>query len=134
MIKLKLIPIEENKDPYYHIIFNYMIGDGNGNTTYDFTCSPEDIDEVIKYVSILKKLKPLKRHWGICFDNYSEEYKTFLHLLELEEEESTDIEFNICDCIKSRINEWSFLVFEGIEIYYYDKNNRKYQVVIEEEN
>lgn len=30
-MKFKLIPIEENKDPYYHIIFNYMIGDGNGN-------------------------------------------------------------------------------------------------------
>lgn len=66
---IKLIPIE-NEDPYYHVIFNYMIGDADGNTTYDFTCDESEIEEVVKYVSILNKLKPLKDHWGICFDNY----------------------------------------------------------------
>lgn len=68
---IKLIPIE-NED--HHVIFNYMIGDADGNTTYDFTCNESEIEEVVKYVSILNKLKPLKDHWGIYFDNYKKEY------------------------------------------------------------
>lgn len=56
---IKLIPIK-NQTPYYHVIFNYMIGDANGNTTYDFICNESEIEKVVKYVSILNKLKPLK--------------------------------------------------------------------------
>lgn len=59
---IKLIPIK-NQTPYYHVIFNYMIGDANGNTTYDFICNESEIEKVVKYVSILNKLKPLKDHW-----------------------------------------------------------------------
>lgn len=134
---IKLIPIE-NETPYYHVIFNYMIGDANGNTTYDFICNESEIEKVVKYVSILNKLKPLKDHWGICFDNYEKEYPgEYIGLSEVEYNvfmDLLDCEFYISkerseiqSCLASR-NEYSFLVFQGIEIYYYDENNTKYKV------
>ena len=134
---IKLIPIK-NQTPYYHVIFNYMIGDANGNTTYDFICNESEIEKVVKYVSILNKLKPLKDHWGICFDNYEKEYPgEYIGLSEVEYNvfmDLLDCEFYISkerseiqSCLASR-NEYSFLVFQGIEIYYYDENNTKYKV------
>lgn len=134
---IKLIPIK-NQTPYYHVIFNYMIGDANGNTTYDFTCNESEIEKVVKYVSILNKLKPLKDHWGICFDNYEKEYPgEYIGLSEVEYNvfmDLLDCEFYISkerseiqSCLASR-NEYSFLVFQGVEIYYYDENNTKYKV------
>lgn len=134
---IKLIPIK-NQTPYYHVIFNYMIGDANGNTTYDFICNESEIEEVVKYVSILNKLKPLKDHWGICFDNYEKEYPgEYIGLSEVEYNvfmDLLDCEFYISkerseiqSCLASR-NEYSFLVFQGIEIYYYDENNTKCKV------
>ena len=36
MINLKLTPVNENNVPYYEVVFNYMIGDGNGYTTESF--------------------------------------------------------------------------------------------------
>lgn len=134
---IKLIPIK-NQTPYYHVIFNYMIGDADGNTTYDFTCNESEIEKVVKYVSILNKLKPLKDHWGICFDNYEKEYPgEYIGLSEVEYNvfmDLLDCEFYISkerseiqSCLASR-NEYSFLVFQGIEIYYYDENNTKYKV------
>lgn len=134
---IKLIPIE-NEDPYYHVIFNYMIGDANGNTTYDFTCNESEIEEVVKYVSILNKLKPLQDHWGIYFDDYcgigypgeyiglsEEEYNTFIELLSYDGDDAIKIE--IYKHLRSE-TEYSFLVFQGVEIYYYDENNTKYKV------
>lgn len=133
---IKLIPIE-NEDPYYHVIFNYMIGDANGNTTYDFTCSESEIEEVVKYVSILNKLKPLKGHWGICFDNYKKEYPG--EYIGLSEDEYNifkslicpnnfeDVREKISECLRSE-TEYSFLVFEKVDVYYYDENGIKYNV------
>lgn len=134
---IKLIPIE-NKTPYYHVIFNYMIGDADGSTTYDFTCNESEIEEVVKYVSILNKLKPLQDHWGIYFDDYcgigypggyiglsEEEYNTFIELLSYDGNDTVKIE--IYEHLRSE-NEYSFLVFQGVEIYYYDENNTKYKV------
>ena len=134
---IKLIPIK-NRTPYYHVIFNYMIGDANGNTTYDFICNESEIEKVVKYISILNKLKPLKDHWGICFDDYEKEYPgEYIGLSEVEYNvfmDLLDCEFYISkerseiqSCLASR-NKYSFLVFQGIEIYYYDKNNTKYKV------
>lgn len=115
-----------------------MIGDADGSTTYDFTCNESEIEKVVKYVSILNKLKPLKDHWGICFDNYEKEYPgEYIGLSEVEYNvfmDLLDCEFYISkerseiqSCLASR-NEYSFLVFQGIEIYYYDENNTKYKV------
>lgn len=134
---IKLVPIEK-EPPRYHVVFNYMIGDADGYTTYGFTCeSTEEIEEAIKYISILNKLKPLKDHWGICFDNYTEEYpgeyiglsedeyNTFIDLLYSNDYD--DIRGEISECLKSE-TEYSFLVFEKVDVYYYDENGIKYNV------
>ena len=148
MIKLTLIEDKPNKPnhPYYYIEFNYMIGDGDGETEYGFACRKEDIEEVAEYVNILNKVKTLKGHWGICFDEYpeeypgeyiglsEEEYKIFYHLINLDDEDEDTIlpiETTIGDCLRAR-TEYSFLVFEGINIYYYDENGKKFNVMIEE--
>lgn len=138
---IKLTPVK-NEFPYYHIIFNYMIGDGNGHTEYDLTCVSSEIEEVVKYVSILNKLNPLEGYWGVCFNNYPEEYpgeyigvskneyKVFIKLIECEEDYYTSIKGAIHECLRSEI-ECSLLIFEGVEIYYYDENNVKYSVEFE---
>ena len=146
MINLKLTPVNGIYNPRYEVIFNYMIGDGDGYTTENFSCDPDKIEEVIKYVDILNRLKPLSRHWGICFSNYpeeypgeyiglnEEEYKILIHLINLgdeykdEDEDSIlSIENTICDCLRSQI-EFSFLVFEGVEIFYHGEDGRKFKV------
>lgn len=118
-----------------------MIGDGDGNTTYDFKCDASEIEEVTKYVDILNRLNPLKGHWGIILDNLpekypgeyiglsEEEYNTLIYLLHLEDAE-TRIENALYDCIRSEEG-YTFLVFKRVDIYYYDENNRKYKVVID---
>lgn len=133
---IELVPIV-NEFPYYHVIFNYMIGDGDGETTYDFTCDDSQIEEVIKYVKILNKLKPLKGYWGICFKDYpkeypgkyiglsEEEYNILLDLLHPSEYDGIKGEF--CACLRDEM-EYYFLVFQYIDIYYYDKNNTEFKV------
>lgn len=133
---IELIPIV-NESPYYHVIFNYMVGDGDGETTYDFTCDDSEIEEVVKYAKILNKLKPLEGYWGICFKDVpeeypgeyigisKEEYNIFLGLLHSREDIGIKGEF--WDCLRDDIG-YNFLVFQYIEIYYYDKNNVKFEV------
>lgn len=136
---IKLVPIM-NDYPYYHVIFNYMIGDAHGYTSYDFTCDDEHVEEVMKYVDILNKLKPLAGYWGVCFENYpdeypgkyigltEEEYEIFKELLNSGDDEG--IKGEICECLRDR-TEYSFLVFQGAEVYYYDIFNTKYEVELE---
>lgn len=139
---IKLVPII-NDSPYYHVIFNYMIGDADGYTSYDFTfttCDEENIEEVMEYINILNKLKPLKGHWGVGFDDYPEEYPgEYIGLSEKEYDIFIDllnsgndlgIRGEICECLRDR-TEYSFLVFQGAEVYYYDTFNTKYKVELE---
>lgn len=135
---IKLTPVK-NEFPYYHIIFNYMIGDGNGHTEYDLTCVSSEIEEVVKYVSILNKLNPLEGHWGICFNNYPEEYPgeyigvskdEYTIFIDLLNPDNEGIKGEISMCLKGEI-EYALLIFEGVEIYYYNENNVKYSVEFE---
>lgn len=135
---IKLTPVK-NEFPYYHIIFNYMIGDGNGHTEYDLTCVSSEIEEVVKYVSILNKLNPLEGHWGVCFNNYPEEYPgeyigvskdEYTIFIDLLNPDNEGIKGEISMCLKGEI-EYALLIFEGVEIYYYNENNVKYSVEFE---
>lgn len=135
---IKLTPVK-NEFPYYHIIFNYMIGDGNGHTEYDLTCVSSEIEEVVKYVSILNKLNPLEGYWGVCFNNYPEEYPgeyigvskdEYTIFIDLLNPDNEGIKGEISMCLKGEI-EYALLIFEGVEIYYYNENNVKYSVEFE---
>lgn len=136
---IKLIPII-NDSPYFQIKFQYMIGDADGYTSYDFTCGEEDIEEVMRYINILNKLRPLEGHWGICVEDYpdeypgeyiglsKEEYEIFKELLDSGDDDG--IKGEICECLRSR-TEYSFLVFQGVSVYYYDIFNTKFNVELE---
>ena len=54
-----------------------------------------------------------------------EEYNTFIELLSYDGNDTVKIE--IYEHLRSE-TEYSFLVFQGVEIYYYDENNTKYKV------
>ena len=96
------------------------------------------IEKAIKYISILNKLKPLKDHWGICFDDFyikdypgeyiglsEDEYNIFKSLICPNNFE--DVREKISECLRSE-TEYSFLVFEKVDVYYYDENGIKYNV------
>ena len=132
MIKKELIKTET---PYYHIIFTYMIG--RNWTTFDFTCNESEIEEVIKYVSILNKLNPLENYTNIYFAEYpeyypgeyigisEEEYKIFLDLLYYKGYDDK-IKCEIHECMISEFEDSSTLFF-GVTINYYE-NEFKYNV------
>lgn len=136
---IKLVPII-NDDPYYKVVFNYMIGDADGYTSYDLICKEEDIEEVMQYINILNKLKPFEGHWGVGFDDYpteypgdyiglsEKEYDIFIDLLNSGDDPG--IRGEICECLRDR-TEYSFLVFQGASAYYYDIFNTKFNVELE---
>lgn len=136
---IKLVPIM-NDSPYFQVKFQYMIGDADGYTSYDFNCEEKDIEEVMKYINILNKLKPLEGYWGVGFDSYpseypgkyiglsEEEYEIFIDLLNSGDD--LGIKGEICECLRDR-TEYSFLVFQGASVYYYDIFNTKFNVELE---
>lgn len=145
--------IKETKkgDPYYILKFNYMIGDSNGDTSYDVYLS-DDNPHIERFCKVLNSLKPLKGHWGIILDPWefpkyleqnllSEDDYNFLNATLFESYDDDDYEGDetptLYDVKKDDfLTEFyegvrceipsSFLVFEGVELYYYDENGVKY--------
>lgn len=129
--------VDEGLGDWMHILLD-GVASIDGGVKLKNLLKESEIEEVVKYVSILNKLKPLQDHWGICFDDYcgigypggyiglsEEEYNTFIELLSYDGNDTVKIE--IYEHLRSE-NEYSFLVFQGVEIYYYDENNTKYKV------
>jgi hypothetical protein len=130
------------KNPYYKLKFNYMIGDADGHTDEEMTVSVGWNDELIeRFVKLINSLKPLEGTWGIVFDHYEfDKFKTqlndddfnFLKNVMFEdwdddedEEEGDKNNGLFADCIQGEA-EYSFLVFEGVDLYYYDENGVKH--------
>lgn len=132
---IKILPIPK-VEPHFVVTIGYMIGDANGHTNEVFECSREELEEVSQYILILNKLERLKGHWGICFDNYPEEYPgEYIGLTEEEYDkfyEFINSEEGYEFGIRSDA-EYSFLVFEGIDVTYIDENNAVHDVVISDE-
>lgn len=130
---------EKVNDPYYCLTYNYMIGDADGNTTEECQVSLKN-PFLERYVTLLNKLEPTKGHWGIVFDGESilDDFLTegqindddyhFLSRLMFEDSES---EYPISPENEEYANEfyegvrgdteYSFLVFEGVDITYIDE-------------
>lgn len=132
--------------PHFIMIYNYMIGDSNGNTTEETEVSVNN-PYLERYVKLLNKLEPTKGHWGVMLedDRLEEHCKAkqitkddlkFLNKImfnklggeKLTEEEEGFIE-ELSEGVRSEA-EYSFLVFEGIDLYYYDENNVKHETKI----
>ena len=135
---IKILPIEKQK-PHFVVTIHYMIGDGDGDTeevlSYE---TEEELEEVIPYIKILRKLKPLKNHWGICFSNYPSEYPgeyiglseaEYAMFLQILSYNDTPSKF-FTDSLYSE-RETYFVVFQGIEVTYIDENSSKHEVLID---
>lgn len=136
---IELIPVKITK-PHCEVTFHYTIGDDDGYTRYNFNCSLEEVEEVAKFVSILNRLQPIKYHSEIVFEDYysgypgeyigvsEEEYNLFMEVL-CYTRELTNMEEKINYCLRSNlVNEIAYLVFSGVDIYYYDENGNQYYV------
>ena len=132
------------QDPYYLLVFNYMIGDANGDKEESMACPVEDAEIVERFVRLVNSLKPLSGTWGIVFDSW--EFDRFLKEGQLnqddydflrkvmfwsDEDEGDDgyITSYFSECIRGEAS-YSFLVFQGVDLYYYDEYGIKYETQI----
>lgn len=139
----------KNQDPYYKLKFNYMIGDADGHTDEVMTVSVGEHDEIIeRFVKLINSLRPVNGTWGIMlsgdriYEHFEENQITeddynFLKTVmfeywdeDEEDGEETDNKYKeyesfFADCIQADA-EYSFLVFEGVDLYYYDENGVKH--------
>jgi hypothetical protein len=138
---IKVIEKKKSKQkPYYLLEFNYMIGDADGHTEEKMKCPIKDADVIERFVTLVNGLKPLKGTWGIVFEKYdfnkflkegqlNQEDYDFLKNVMFWDDEEKDMNGYFADYIKGEA-EYSFLVFEGVGLYYYDENGVKHETKI----
>lgn len=161
MIKIKEKKKTKRKsDPYYLLEFDYMIGDANGQTSEEVVLSVDN-PFIERFVTLISKLKPLKNSWGIVFKEYEfenfydekqltkdeyvflrtlmfepyfddeEEYKEYLSENTFKvEEKDEEYSKEFFEVIKGE-TEYSFLVFQGAYLYYYDEYGVKHETYFE---
>lgn len=150
MIRIK--PKNKSKklsDPYYKLVYNYMIGDANGYTTEEETVSLDN-PYVERYITLMNSLKPTKGKWGIILNsNRLEEHfkegqisKDDFDFLETMmfynyrnkhnfkvEEENDEFAAQFCEGVREE-TEYSILVFEGCDLFYIDEFGESHETEI----
>jgi len=129
--------------PYYLLTYDYMIGDANGNTCETVNVS-KDNPYLERYYTLLNSLQATKGTWGIVFDEHDfykffnekqiteDDYVFLMRMMFPEYEDEGEIESNF-DVPKENEDysyefqrgvkgdvEYSFLVFEGLDLHYID--------------
>jgi hypothetical protein len=157
MIKIKKTEQPKTKKkPYYLLVFDYMIGDADGDTTEKVKLSVDN-PFIERFVTLINKLKPLKGHWGIVFDEYEfERFHTekqlskkdfdFLKTLMFDSDEEDEENENSFVVSEKELKytkefyegirgqtEYSFLAFQGCTLYYYDEYGVKHNTYFEKE-
>ena len=136
--------------PYYLLVYNYMIGDADGNTTEEVKLSADN-PYIERYCTLLNSLKPTKGTWGIMLEQngieeafnekqISQDDFEFLKKTMFEDdwydeekdEEVDDYMTEFAEGVRSDA-EYSFLVFEGVDLYYIDEYNKKHENVNKKE-
>lgn len=144
MIKIKPKSSKKKKqDPYYKLVYYYTIGDADGNTSEEVFLSVDN-PYIEKYVLLLDKLSPTKGYWGISLDRYrlikhceegqitDDEYN-FLYSLMFKdglEEDNREYSAEFYEGIRAE-TEYSFLTFDGVDLFYYDEFGVKHETIIE---
>lgn len=124
-----------------------MIGESDGYTTETATLSLNN-PFIERYVELINSLKPINGGWGITLDkneileslneNQINEYDyNFLVTMMFKdgegdyevslEDEAYSHEFYVGVCSET---EYSYLTFEGAELFYYDEYNHQYETEI----
>ena len=163
MIKLveKKVNKEKVSEPYYLLVYNYMIGDANGDTTEEVEIS-KDNPFLERYCILLNSLKPVKGRWGVMLESariassFSEgqitedDYKFLMRTMFIEDledwEEEEEEELLLKNYFKTeQDNNWadeffegvraeadySFLVFQGVSLTYVDEYGIKHGTYFE---
>lgn len=148
---IKIIPKGKIKNhvkikPYYQLIFNYTIGDADGDITEKVIISHEN-PFLERFVKLINSLKPLQGNWGLSLD-----YETLEKLLEEKQINKDDFEFlkrimfledsefklndeeeiyanEFEDGIMSEI-ECSFLTLNDVELIYVNEFKEKFETEI----
>jgi len=132
---------KSKKKPYYLLEYDYMIGDANGDTSEKVNLSLDN-PYIEKFVTLINKLKPLKGTWGIVFEGsifdfhnagqLTEEEYEFLDVLMFEDSELIDklklddkYAYEFLEGVRGE-TEYSFLVFKGATLYYFDEFGEKH--------
>jgi hypothetical protein len=160
MIKLKEKKKNKRKsDPYYLLEFDYMIGDADGQTSEEVVLSVDN-PFIERFVTLINGLKPTKGTWGIVFEEYNFEkfydekqltkndydfLRTLMFEIDFEseefqldntfkiEEKDEDYAYEFFEGVRGQA-EYSFLVFQGVTLYYYDEYGVEHETYFEKEN
>ena len=139
---------KKKREPYYHLVFNYMIGDANGYTSEEVEANVDN-PYVERFVKLLNSLQPTKGRWGVILEEArlrdslnegqitEDDYNFLCPMMfydweeenELEEDPDDGFKYEFMDCVRDEA-EYSFLVFEGIDLYYYDEYGVKHETKI----
>lgn len=141
MIKIKPLKQRAKKTkPHYLLVFNYMIGDANGKTEKIVKAQINN-PYIERFCTLLNSLKPLKGHWGICFRDETNPHaffeakqitkddRDFLNQTMYEEFEEVALEEEhlvFYNGIRGDA-EYSFLVFQGVDLLYIDEFGVKHE-------
>lgn len=151
MIKLveKKKPVGKTNEPYYKLIYYYMIGDADGETqeTVQLTINNPFIE---KFCSLLEKIEPRKGYYGISLDegivdsnvaagNITFEEGKFLEMClfngpedEMQEILGDDFIFayQFSEGVRNE-TEYSYLSFEGYDLFYIDEYGETHDTYFE---
>ena len=136
-MKLEILPIEK-VEPTYILTLYYMIGDADGDT--EKSIEFKELDEpLIKLIRVLTKLDGYSPngHWGFIFDDHHLKHALSDGIITEEEakfldwRESKDWDDFLSEIIMDTYcDEREFLVYQGFDITYRDKDNCIYPVTI----
>jgi len=143
---------KKKRRPYYKLVFNYMIGDANGDTTEEMITSVDN-PYVERFVKLLNSLKPNKGRWGLILDTENitkcftegqineDDWKFLMYMMfpyydlgimktpfEIEEKDIGEYDV-FSDCVRGD-TEYSILFFGGIDLFYYDEYGVKHKTKI----
>ena len=148
MIKIKIPEkLDKKITPYYELVYEYMIGDADCNTNETVRVS-KDNPYLERYYTLLNSLVPTKGTWGIVFSK--EILKECFEEGQINEEEYNFLKELMYDSYKDRSDEadefkkefydgvagtteYSFLVFEGLDLYYIDEDGTRHEAYVDEE-
>jgi len=129
-------------DPYFMIKFNYMIGDANGHTSEKVDISRSN-PFLERFVTLVNSLTSTKGTWGIVFDESNlekhfnegqislDEYNFLLRTMYGERDPDVSMsekDEEFADEFYQGVRgetEYSFLVFQSLDLYYYNEHGKK---------
>ncbi len=130
----------KKRTPYYLLVYNYMIGDADGNTKKEVELTVNN-PYIERYVTLLNNLKPTKGNWGISLTHRDlevaykegqlrEEDYEFLKTAMFGDEEYEDDGFiyEFYEGVRSEMGS-SFLVFQSAELFYSDEYGKKHPTI-----